>query len=227
MNPSTLRRTAERAREAARVLSTVSAAARTAALEAVAAALLANESRLLTANQRDLDEAVAKGMEPAMLDRLALNPARIAAMAAAVREVALQADPVGEVAESSVRPNGLRVSRVRMPLGVIAVIYEARPNVTSDASALAIRSGNAILLKGGSEAKQANLAIGEVVSDALAAAGLPAGSVQVLAPSDRAELVELLQFDDLIDLVIPRGGEGLIRFVAEHSRIPVIKHYKG
>jgi glutamate-5-semialdehyde dehydrogenase len=114
-----------------------------------------------------------------------------------------------------------------MPLGVIAVIYEARPNVTSDAAALAIRSGNAILLKGGSEAKQANLAIGAVVSEALAAAGLPAGSVQVLAPSDRAELVELLQFDDLIDLVIPRGGEGLIRFVAEHSRIPVIKHYKG
>lgn len=227
MNASTLRRTAERAREAARVLSTVSASARTAALGAVATALLANEALLLAANQRDLDEAVAKGMDAAMLDRLALNPARIAGMAAAVREVARQADPVGEVAESSVRPNGLRVSRVRMPLGVIAVIYEARPNVTSDAAALAIRSGNAILLKGGSEAKHANLAIGEVVSEALAAAGLPAGAVQVLAPSDRAELVELLQFDDLIDLVIPRGGEGLIRFVAEHSRIPVIKHYKG
>ena len=227
MNASTLRRTAERALEAARVLSTVSASARTAALEAVATALLANEALLLAANQRDLDEAVAKGMDAAMLDRLALNPARIAGMAAAVREVATQVDPVGEVAESSFRPNGLRVSRVRMPLGVIAVIYEARPNVTSDAAALAIRSGNAILLKGGSEAKHANLAIGEVVSEALAAAGLPTGAVQVLAPSDRAELVELLQFDDLIDLVIPRGGEGLIRFVAEHSRIPVIKHYTG
>lgn len=227
MTDATLRRTAERARDAAQELSTASPEARTAALEAVADALVANEAKLLAANERDLDEARSKGMAEAMLDRLSLSPSRIAAMAAAVREVAAQADPVGEVADASVRPNGLRVSRVRMPLGVIAVIYEARPNVTSDAAALAIRSGNAILLKGGSEAKHANLAIGQVVSDAIVSANLPAGAVQVLAPSDRAELVELLQFDDLIDLVIPRGGEGLIRFVAEHSRIPVIKHYKG
>ena len=227
MTDATLRRTAELAREAAQALSTVSAEARTAALEAVAAALLSNEAQLLEANDLDLAEARRKGMAEAMVDRLALNSARIAAMAAAVREVAAQADPVGEVAEASVRPNGLRVSRVRIPLGVIAVIYEARPNVTSDAAALALRSGNAILLKGGSEARHSNLAIGEVVSKAVLSAGLPAAAVQVLAPSDRAELVELLQFDDLIDLVIPRGGEGLIRFVAEHSRIPVIKHYKG
>ena len=182
---------------------------------------------LLSANARDLDEARARGTAPAMLDRLTLTAERVQAMANAVREVAAQSDPVGEVAEQQVRPNGLRVSRLRMPLGVIAVIYEARPNVTSDAAALALRSGNAILLKGGSEARHSNLAIGEVMRTALRTAGLPDGAVQVLAPSDRAELVELLQFDDLIDLVIPRGGEGLIRFVAEHSKIPVIKHYKG
>lgn len=196
-------------------------------MAALANRLRATTDALLAANALDLAAASERGLTEAFIDRLRLTPARIEEMAQAVEEVAAQADPVGRLERQDVRPNGLRVGRMRIPLGVIAVIYEARPNVTSDAAALALRSGNAILLKGGRDAQHSNRAVGEVVALALADAGLPADAVQVLWDSSHEDIAELLTFDEHIDLVIPRGGEGLIRFVVAHSRIPVVKHYKG
>jgi glutamate-5-semialdehyde dehydrogenase len=227
MTSTALRDHAVQAREASLVLARLPGARRTEGILAIADALLASSDEILFANAIDVAAARTRGTPAAQVDRLLLDRTRIAAMASAVREIAAQDDPIGVAVEHRIRPNGLRVSRVRMPLGVVCVIYEARPNVTSDAAALALRSGNAILLKGGTEARHSNLALGEVIGRALGAAGLPTAAVQVLAPSSREELTELLRLDDLIDLVIPRGGEGLIRFVAEHSRIPVIKHFKG
>lgn len=193
----------------------------------LAARLREATTPLLAANALDLQAAEERGLAASFIDRLRLTPERIEEMACAVEEVAAQSDPVGRLERQDVRPNGLRVGRMRIPLGVIAVIYEARPNVTSDAAALALRSGNAILLKGGRDAQHSNRAVGEVVAHALADAGLPAECVQVLWDSSHADIAELLTFEEHIDLVIPRGGESLIRFVVEHSRIPVVKHYKG
>ncbi len=184
-----------------------------------------NAGLILAGNARDLAAARDKGIGSAMLDRLALDPARLFAMAEAVREVAALPDPVGQVTRDDVRPNGIRVQKVRVPLGVIAMIYEARPNVTAEAAALCLKAGNGVILRGGSEAIHSNTAIAQALAGALQANGVPPAAVTVL--TDLRREAKLLQLHELIDLAIPRGGEGLIRFVAEHARVPVIKHYKG
>jgi glutamate-5-semialdehyde dehydrogenase len=166
-------------------------------------------------------------MSAAMLDRLLLDPGRIERMAQAVEEIAALPDPVGAVLSDERRPNGMRVRRVRVPIGVIAIVYESRPNVTSDAAALCVKAGNAVILRGGSEAAHSNSVICRVVSDALVRAGLPGDAVQMLPPGDRDSIRELLQQTETVDLAIPRGGEGLIRFVQENARVPVIAHAKG
>lgn len=218
---------AVRAREASRAVARAGAKTRTDALVAIADALRRHEPSILSANDQDIAAAREAGLEPSFVDRLALDAERIDVMARAVEEIAAQTDPIGAIEQQWIRPNGLRVGKMRIPLGVIAVIYEARPNVTSDAAALAIRSGNSVILKGGSAAGRSNGAVGAAVREGLVAAGVPADVVTVLTASSRDEIAELLTFEDQIDLVIPRGGEGLIRFVSETSRIPVVKHYKG
>jgi glutamate-5-semialdehyde dehydrogenase len=215
------------AREASRALARTTADDRTRALAAIAAAVRQGVDAIRDANARDLEAAAAAGLAEAMIDRLRLTPARIEAMARAIDEVAAQPDLVGRIEREEVRPNGLRVARMRMPLGVVLMIYESRPNVTTDAAALCIKSGNAVILRGGSEAACSNRALGQAVARGLDEAGLPAAAVQVVGSTERAAMNLLLERDEDIDLVIPRGGEGLIRFVAEHSRIPVLKHYKG
>ena len=215
------------ARIAGRQVARTSGARRSDAIRRVAEGLRQNVPTILAANAQDLDAGREKGLAPSFIDRLALNAERVASMADAVDEIAEQPDPVGALESEVIRPNGLRVGRQRIPLGVVAVIYEARPNVTSDAAALALRSGNAIILKGGSDARHSNRAIGDVVSAAVEAAGLPGAAVQVLTAVNRDDIRALLKLEDDIDVVIPRGGEALIRFVSAESRIPVIKHYKG
>jgi glutamate-5-semialdehyde dehydrogenase len=218
---------ARAARAAGRRLAKAGAARRTAALSAIADAVEARCDEILAANADDLARAADAGLAAAMLDRLRLDERRVAAIAGAVRAVAALPDPVGQVVREWTRPNGLRVGRRRIPLGVIAIIYESRPNVTTDAAALCVRAGNAVILRGGSEALRSNQALAAAVSDGLAAAGLPREAVQLVPTTDREAMAELLQQEEHVDLVIPRGGEALIRFVAERSRIPVIKHYRG
>ncbi len=224
---STLRLQAEACHAASIAIAALDADARHALLVAMADALADSSADILAANARDMHAARVAGLQGALLDRLKLDPARVVAMSAAVRAVAGMPDPVGKVTQRETRPNGLVVERVRIPLGVIAMIYEARPNVTADAAALCLKAGNAAILRGGSEARQSNAAIAGVLGAALQAQGLPAAAVTLVQDPSREAMVELLQFSDLIDLAIPRGGEGLIRFVAEHARVPVIKHYKG
>jgi glutamate-5-semialdehyde dehydrogenase len=217
----------QRAVRASRALTKTTAAQRSEGLRCIADAIAARSSEILAANATDLANASASGLSAAMTDRLALDEERIAKLAAAVREVAELEDLIGETVHEHRRPNGLLVSRVRIPLGVIAMIFESRPNVTSDAASLCLRSCNAVILRGGKEALQSNLALGNAIRAGLEAAGLPVDAVQVFATTDRAAMQELLQQEESIDLVIPRGGEGLIRYVSANSRIPVIKHYKG
>ncbi|KAB7764925.1 glutamate-5-semialdehyde dehydrogenase, partial [Xanthomonas maliensis] len=224
---STIRTLALQCREAAQVLSQLPAQAKRDLLEAMAAALEADAASILAANARDLDAARAKGTGTAMLDRLALDDKRLAGIAAAVREVAQLPDPVGQVTRDDTRPNGIRVQKVRVPLGVVAMIYEARPNVTADAAALCIKAGNGVILRGGSEAIHSNTAIARALQGALEAAGIGQAALTLVEDLRRDTMLELLQLTDIVDLAIPRGGEGLIRFVAEHARVPVIKHYKG
>lgn len=214
-------------RDAAQVVAGLDSAARRTLLLAMAQALEVNAGLILAGNARDLAAARGKGVGSAMLDRLALDPPRLFAMAEAVREVAGLPDPVGQVTRDDVRPNGIRVQKVRVPLGVIAMIYEARPNVTAEAAALCLKAGNGVVLRGGSEAIHSNTAIAQALAGALTANGVPPAAVTVLTDLRREAMLELLQLHELIDLAIPRGGEGLIRFVAEHARVPVIKHYKG
>ena len=214
-------------RDAALQLAQLDSAAKAALLEAMAARLLADEAAILAANAQDLEAARNNGVGSAMLDRLALNPQRLTGMAEALREVAALPDPVGQRTRSDVRPNGITVERVRVPLGVIAMIYEARPNVTADAAALCIKAGNAVILRGGKEAIASNQAIAASLHAAMAAHGVPTAALTIISDLRREAMLELLQLSDIVDLAIPRGGEGLIRFVAEHARVPVIKHYKG
>lgn len=218
---------AEHARAASSVLAALDGPARRALIDAMAAQLDARAGAILDANAEDLRRGAAANLSAAMLDRLKLDPARLAAIAGALREVAAQADPLGEVTRSEQRPNGLRIERQRVPLGLIAMIYEARPNVTADAAALCLKAGNAVLLRGGSEARASNAAIAAALHAALREHGLPEAAVSLIEDTAREHVLELLQLSDLIDLAIPRGGESLIRFVAEHARVPVIKHYKG
>jgi glutamate-5-semialdehyde dehydrogenase len=215
------------ARAAQVAIAAADAATRRGLLEAMADQLLAGQDAILAANAEDLVKAAADGASKATLDRLALDPGRVRGMAEALREVAAQADPLGEVTRREVRPNGLLVERQRIPLGLVAMIYEARPNVTAEAAALCLKAGNAVLLRGGSEAAASNAAIAACLHAALRDVGLPAAAVSLVADPAREHVLELLQLSDLIDLAIPRGGESLIRFVAEHARVPVIKHYKG
>ena len=218
---------AQRAQDAGRALAAVSGQKRNDALKAIAAALVANADPIKAANAADVAEGTKAGLSAAMLDRLKLDDKRIAQMAESVRQIAQQVDPVGQVIEGSVRPNGLRLQKIRVPIGVVLFIYESRPNVTSDAAALCLKSGNAVVLRGGKEAIHSNRILVGVIRDALKGAGVPLDAVQVVETTDRAAVGELLKLDSLIDVCIPRGGESLIRAVVEQSRIPVIKHYTG
>ncbi|WP_312914601.1 glutamate-5-semialdehyde dehydrogenase [Stenotrophomonas sp.] len=224
---SDIRTLALQCRDAAQQLGLLSSQARSTLLKSMAAALETDAGSILAANARDLQAARDKGVGSALLDRLALNPERLRGVADALREVAALPDPVGEVTRDYDRPNGIRVQKVRVPLGVIAMIYEARPNVTADAAALCIKAGNGVILRGGSEAIHSNTAIAASLKRALREAGLQDAALTLVEDLRRETMLELLQLNDLIDLAIPRGGEGLIRFVAEHARVPVIKHYKG
>jgi glutamate-5-semialdehyde dehydrogenase len=201
--------------------------ARNDALHAMARGLRDQAEFLKAENAGDVAAGEANGLSVAMIDRLRLTDTGIALMAAGIEEVAALPDPLGEIERLAPRPNGLLVGRMRIPLGVIAIIYESRPNVTADAAALCVKSGNAVVLRGGSEAIRSNVAIARILREALAGAGLPEDAVSLIPRTDRAAIDSLLTKEEYIDLVIPRGGEGLIRSVAEKSRIPVIKHYKG
>lgn len=214
-------------REAAQAIAELSTEAKRALLAAMADRLDAQAAEILAANAKDMAAAAERGTAGAMLDRLRLDETRLAAIADAVRYVASLPDPVGQVTREETRPNGIRVRRVRVPLGVIAMIYEARPNVTADAAALCLYAGNGVILRGGSEAIHSNTAIAAALREAIAAAGLPEAALTLVADLSRETMVSLLRLTDIVDLAIPRGGEGLIRFVAEHARVPVIKHYKG
>lgn len=228
MNPtlsSDLRTVAEAAKAASRRIAKSTAAQRTTALHAIAEAIDRARASILAANATDL--AAGQDLAPAMRDRLTLDDKRIDALCAAVREIAAQPEILGRIESTVTRPNGLDVARMRIPLGVVLMIYEARPNVTIDAAALCIKSGNACILRGGREAQHSNRALAEAARAGLVAAELPADIVQLVATTERAAIAELVKLDELIDLCIPRGGEGLIRYVAEHARVPVIKHYKG
>jgi glutamate-5-semialdehyde dehydrogenase len=224
---SDIKSLATECRLASQTLAQLDAPAKQALLAAMAQALDDEAPAILAANARDLDAAREKGVGSAMLDRLALDPQRLRGVADALREVAALPDPVGQVTRDDVRPNGIRVQKVRVPLGVIAMIYEARPNVTADAAALCIKAGNGVILRGGSEAIHSNTAIAQALRRALEAHGVPAAALTLVEDLRRETMLELLQLNDIVDLAIPRGGEGLIRFVAEHARVPVIKHYKG
>jgi glutamate-5-semialdehyde dehydrogenase len=215
------------AREAASRLAVADRSTKDRALLALARLLRAEEAALLAANALDLEEARAANLGAAMIDRLRLDAKRIEAMATGVEAVVALPDPVGTLEPLGVRPNGLQVSRMRIPLGVICIIYESRPNVTVDAGALCIKSGNAPILKGGKEAFHSNGALVGLMRRALSEAGLPEDGVQAVATSDRDVLLGLIRAQGEVDLVIPRGGEGLIRYVTEHATVPVIQHYKG
>jgi glutamate-5-semialdehyde dehydrogenase len=218
---------AQRARAASLALATVPAARKDEALRRLADLIDASHGTLLAANASDLASPEAAALNAAARDRLTLDTKRLQHLATSVREVITLPDPVGEVLEETVRPNGLRIRKVRVPIGVIAIIYEARPNVTIDCAILCLKSGNACILRGGKECFHTNTALAALITQALAAAGLPADAVQLVPTTDRAALTTLLKLDTLIHCIIPRGGEPLIRFVAENSTIPVIKHYKG
>jgi glutamate-5-semialdehyde dehydrogenase len=215
------------AQAASRKAMSLSGSSRNAALRAIAQGLLANAGALKEANAKDIAAGQAAGLSAAMLDRLKLDDKAIAKMAESVRQVAEQTDPVGQVIEGSVRPSGLRLQKVRVPIGVVLIIFESRPNVTSDAAALCLKSGNACILRGGKESIHSNQVIADIIREAILAAGLPADLVQVIQTPDRQVVTELLKMEGRIDLVVPRGGESLIRAVVESSRIPVIKHYTG
>ena len=218
---------AQRARAAALALATAPRAKKDAALEKLADLIDGSHFELLQANQRDLLSPEAGALAAATRDRLTLSEARLRQLAVSVREVAALPDPVGTILEDTTRPNGLHIRKVRVPIGVIGIIYEARPNVTIDCAILCLKSGNAAILRGGKECFHTNMALAALITDALAAAGLPTDAVQLIPTTDRAALNFLLKLDTLIHCIIPRGGESLIRYVAENSTIPVIKHYKG
>ncbi|MEO8564945.1 MAG: glutamate-5-semialdehyde dehydrogenase, partial [Betaproteobacteria bacterium] len=222
-----MREVGERARAAARVLARAPTKAKDAALEASAAAIERDARLLLAANAGDVAAARAAGDDEAFVDRLALNPERIAAMADGLRQVAALPDPVGAITDLKYRPTGIQVGRMRVPLGVVGIVYESRPNVTADAAALCLKSGNAAILRGGSEAMRSNQAIAACLHEGLAAAGLPEDAVQAIATSDRAAVGMLATMDRYVDVLVPRGGKSLIQRVADEATVPVIKHLDG
>ena len=215
------------ARTAARSMGRAESGAKNAALNAIADAILADQDRLKVENQKDLEAGRQKGLDSALLDRLELTGARIEAMAEGLRQISALSDPVGAISDLNYRPSGIQVGRMRVPLGVIGIIYESRPNVTADAAALCLKAGNACILRGGSEALHSNQAIARCIEQGLEQAGLPATAVQVVATTDRAAVGELLRLDKFVDVIVPRGGKGLIERVTAESKIPVIKHLHG
>lgn len=214
---------AQAAKQAAAKLAVTSTAVKNAALLAMAAALEAQQSEILAANERDMTAAAAKGMKSSMLDRLKLTAERISGMADGLRQVAGLADPVGNVIDGKTLPNGLHITKIRVPLGVIGIIYEARPNVTADAAGLCLKSGNAVILKGGSEAMESNKTVTAILAQAAEGAGIPAGSIQFVDTSDRQAVQDLIHMNGLVDVVIPRGGAGLIQAVVRNASVPVIE----
>ncbi|QDU64498.1 Gamma-glutamyl phosphate reductase [Planctomycetes bacterium Pan216] len=218
---------AEAAKEASRVLPTLPGEARNRALSHFSRLLREEAPSVMEANQKDLEAAPSFGLTGAQVDRLRLTPQRLGSMADAVDEIIMLADPVGRVIDSSVRPNGLNVMKVRVPLGVVFFIYESRPNVTADAAALCLKSGNAVILRGGKEARHSNIAVAGLIQKALAAEGLPNSAVQMVGITDREAVGEFLRLNDFIDVAIPRGGAALIRRVADEATMPVIKHFQG
>lgn len=214
---------AQAAKQAAAKLAVTSTAVKNAALLAMAAALEAQQSEILAANERDMTAAAAKGMKSSMLDRLKLTAERISGMADGLRQVAGLADPVGNVIDGKTLPNGLHITKIRVPLGVIGIIYEARPNVTADAAGLCLKSGNAVILKGGSEAMESNKTVAAILAQAAEGAGIPAGFIQFIDTSDRQAVQDLIHMNGLVDVVIPRGGAGLIQAVVRNASVPVIE----
>jgi glutamate-5-semialdehyde dehydrogenase len=215
------------ARRAAREMARAHTRAKDSALLGMASAIERDSERLLQANRLDVEAARAKGIEAAMIDRLTLTPKSVAAMAEGLREIAQLRDPVGEITDLAYRPTGIQVGRMRVPLGVVAIIYEARPNVTADAAGLCLKAGNAAILRGGSEAIRSNQAVAACVREGLAAAALPETAVQVIETTDRAAVGQLITMKDYVDIIVPRGGKGLIERISSEARIPVLKHLDG
>jgi glutamate-5-semialdehyde dehydrogenase len=225
--PTYMQAVGVRARAAARETARADSGRKDAALLAIAAAIENSAQTLKAENEKDMAAGRQHGLDAALLDRLELNDARIALMAEGLREIALLPDPVGSISDMNYRPSGIQVGRMRVPLGVIGIIYESRPNVTADAAGLCLKSGNAAILRGGSEAIHSNQAIAKCIHQGLAAAGMPADVVQVIETTDRAAVGELVRMQDTVDVIVPRGGKGLIERISAESKIPVIKHLHG
>ncbi|HJW54690.1 MAG TPA: glutamate-5-semialdehyde dehydrogenase, partial [Burkholderiaceae bacterium] len=217
----------QRARKASRTMAKADTAARNLALALIAAAIRRDADALRAANQLDLEAARANGLAPAMLDRLTLSDKAIATMAQGLEQIIALPDPIGEISNMKYRPTGIQVGQMRVPLGVIGIIYEARPNVTVDAAGLCIKSGNATILRGGSEAIHCNQALAKLVTEGLAGAGLPADAVQIVETTDRAAVGELITMPQYVDVIVPRGGKGLIERLMQESKVPMIKHLDG
>ena len=217
----------EQARAASRDMARASTGAKNEALRHIADAIIAAQDELIAENARDLEQGKKDGLDDALLDRLALNEERIAGMAEGLRQIAALPDPVGEITDLNMRPSGIQVGKMRVPLGVIGIIYESRPNVTADAAGLCLKSGNAAILRGGSEAKHSNRAIAECIHAGLEQAGLDAQAVQVIETTDRAAVGELITMPQYVDVIVPRGGKGLIERISAEARVPVIKHLHG
>ncbi len=220
-------RVGQQARAASRAVSRAETCVKNGALEAIAAALEAGEAALLAANGKDMAAGREGGLDAALLDRLELNPERIAGMAEGLRQIAALADPVGVISDMAYRPTGIQIGKMRVPLGVVGIIYESRPNVTADAAALALKSGNAAILRGGKEAIHSNQAIAHCIHAGLESAGLPVDAVQVVETTDRAAVGQLITMPEYVDVIIPRGGKGLIERISADARVPVIKHLDG
>lgn len=218
---------AQQAKAAALQLALVLAKDKDRALKAMAKALWTQRAVLIKENAKDVEAGKAAGLSVALIDRLTLNEKRIQAMTEGILDIVKLKDPIGEIITTARRPNGLKINRVRVPIGVVGIIYESRPNVTADCAALCLKSGNAVILRGGKEAIHSNTAIYQVLKNALKGSKVPVEALQFIEITDREAVTELLKMDQFVDLIVPRGGEGLIRFVAENSRIPVVKHYKG
>lgn len=225
--PAMMHQLGQNARSAATQMAAASRGQKDQALEAIAAALMDSQTALLKANARDMENGRNKGLAAALLDRLELTPARIESMAEGCRQVANLPDPVGEISDMSYRPSGIQVGKMRVPLGVIGIIYESRPNVTVDAAALCLKSGNATLLRGGSEAINSNTAIAACIQQGLQEVGLPATAVQLLETTDRAAVDHMISMPDFVDVIVPRGGKGLIERISNNAAVPVIKHLDG
>ncbi|MCW8827402.1 MAG: glutamate-5-semialdehyde dehydrogenase [Gammaproteobacteria bacterium] len=215
------------AKSAARAMARADTNAKNSALNAIADELEANEAVLITANEKDLSAGRERGLDDALLDRLALNAERIKGMADGLRQIAALPDPVGEISDMNYRPSGIQIGKMRVPLGVIGIIYESRPNVTADAAALCLKSGNATILRGGSEAANSNMAIAGYIQKGLEKAGLPKSAVQVIETTDRAAVGELITMTEFVDVIVPRGGKGLIERITAEAKVPVIKHLHG